>query len=58
MQLTGVDHRLDDALIGIAVVVVEAKNAEVAGFYRRFGFVALEPGGLRLCLLVYTLHSA
>lgn len=46
------------ALIGIAVVVVDAKNAEVAGFYRRFGFVELEPGGLRLCLLVNTLHSA
>lgn len=43
------------SLIGIAVVVVDAKNESVAEFYKRFGFVSLQPDSLRLFLLVSSL---
>lgn len=43
------------SLIGIAVVVVDAKNESVAEFYKRFGFVLLQPDSLRLFLLVSSL---
>ena len=43
--------RLSD-VIGLAVVVIDAKNQDVAAFYKRFGFFAANDSDLRLFLLV------
>ncbi len=36
------------AIAGVAAVVVDAKNAEAATFYQRFGFMPFSDGGMRL----------
>ena len=43
--------RLSD-VIGLAVVVIDAKNQDVAAFYKKFGFFAANDSDLRLFLLV------
>ena len=43
--------RLSD-VIGIAVVVIDAKNQDVAQFYKKFGFFTANDSDLRLFLLV------
>lgn len=46
------------ALVGIGVIVVEAKNTGVTEFYKKFGFVWLQSDPPRLYLLVSTLQGA
>lgn len=36
------------SIAGLAAVVVDAKNGDAAAFYRRFGFLPFDDGGLRL----------
>ena len=43
--------RLSD-VIGLAVVVIDAKNQDVAEFYKKFGFFTAYHSDLRLFLLV------
>lgn len=43
--------------IGIAVVVVDAKNQDVAQFYKKYGFCSADETSLRLFLLVKTIAS-
>ena len=48
--------RLADT-IGIAVVVIDAKNSDVADFYKKFGFFAASDSDLRLFLLVKSIAN-
>lgn len=41
--------------IGLAVVVVDAKNNDVAEFYKKYGFIPSSTNALRLFLLVQTI---
>ncbi len=44
--------------VGVRAVVVDAMDAEAAGFYRRFGFEALEEDGLTLMATIAVLRAA